>query len=381
MLLIKQVGVYAPEYLGIKDVLVCGEKIEAIEDHIDLELPFCKVIDGTGKKLTPGLIDPHVHITGGGGEGSFHTQVPAVNLSELISGGVTTVVGLLGTDGITRNVENLIARTKALKEEGISVYACTGSYGYPSVTLTGDVKKDIIFVDEIIGVKLAMSDHRAPNVTVDELIRLGSDARVAGMISGKCGMVVLHMGDAPQALRLVREALDRTAIPIKTFHPTHVTRCHKLLEEAFAFANQGGYIDMTCGTRGAGSPAICVMEAKQRGVAMDRITFSSDGMGSWSNYDQEGNLVEIGYSSVDTVYREFKVLVKTYQMPMEEALRFATINTAHSLELYPKKGCVRVGSDADLLLMENDLSLHSVIANGNLMMENHQILKKGTYEK
>ena len=381
MLLIKQVGVYAPEYLGIKDVLVCGEKIEAIEDHIDLELPFCKVIDGTGKKLTPGLIDPHVHITGGGGEGSFHTQVPPVALSELIGGGVTTVVGLLGTDGITRNVENLIARTKALKEEGITAYACTGSYGYPSITLTDDVKKDITFVDEIIGVKLAMSDHRAPNVTVDELIRLGSDARVAGMISGKCGIVVLHMGSAPQALRLVREALDKTAIPIKVFHPTHVTRCHKLLEEAFAFANQGGYIDMTCGTKGAGSPAVCVMEAKQRGVAMDRITFSSDGMGSWSNYDQEGNLLEIGYSAVDTIYKELKVLVETYHMPLEEALRFGTINTAHSLELYPKKGCIRVGADADLLLMAEDLSLHSVVATGNLMMENHQILKRGTYEK
>lgn len=194
MFLIKQAQVYAPEYLGVKDVLICGGKIEAIEDHIDDQIPFCQVIDGTGKKLTPGIIDPHVHITGGGGEGSFHTQVPPVKLSELISGGVTTVVGLLGTDGISRNVESLLARVKALREEGLTVYALTGSYGYPSVTLTGDVKKDIMFVEEIIGVKLALSDHRAPNVTVDELVRLASDTRVAGMLSGKCGMVTLHMG-------------------------------------------------------------------------------------------------------------------------------------------------------------------------------------------
>ena len=151
MFLIKQAQVYAPEYLGVKDVLICGGKIEAIEDHIDDQIPFCQVIDGTGKKLTPGIIDPHVHITGGGGEGSFHTQVPPVKLSELIGGGVTTVVGLLGTDGISRNVESLLARVKALREEGLTVYALTGSYGYPSVTLTGDVKKDIMFVEEIIG--------------------------------------------------------------------------------------------------------------------------------------------------------------------------------------------------------------------------------------
>ena len=57
--------------------------------------------------------------------------------------------------------ENLVSKAKALKEEGLSVYCLTGSYGYPSVTLTGDVKKDILFIDEVIGVKLALADHRA----------------------------------------------------------------------------------------------------------------------------------------------------------------------------------------------------------------------------
>jgi|GEM_PF-3254669 len=56
MLLIRQAAVYAPEYLGIKDVLICSNKIEAIEDHIDGEIPFCKVVDGHGKKLTPGFL-------------------------------------------------------------------------------------------------------------------------------------------------------------------------------------------------------------------------------------------------------------------------------------------------------------------------------------
>lgn len=381
MLLIKNAKVYAPEYLGKKDVLVCGGKIEAIENQIDSNLPNCQVIDAEGRMLTPGIVDPHVHITGGGGEGSFHTQVPAVKLSELIEGGVTTVVGLLGTDGITRSVENLLAKVKCLKEEGISVYSCTGSYGYPSNTLTDSPKKDIVFIGEMIGVKLALSDHRAPNVTVDELIRLASDVRVAGMLSGKCGIVVLHMGDDEHALAPVREALSRTSIPIKTFHPTHVTRSHKLLEEAFDFANQGGYIDMTANSKESDPTAAYIAEAKERGVALDRITLSSDGMGSWSTYDEAGNLLKIGYSSVKTNLLELKRLVQNYGFDLAEALTFVTENTAHSLELYPKKGCVRVGSDADLLLMEEDLSLHTVIANGNVMMQDHQVIRKGTYEE
>lgn len=381
MLLIRQAAVYAPEYLGIKDVLICSNKIEAIEDHIDGEIPFCKVVDGHGKKLTPGFLDPHIHITGGGGEGSFHTQVPAVKLSELLEGGVTTVVGLLGTDGLTRSVENLIAQAKSLKEQGLTVYALTGSYGYPSTTITGDVRKDILFVDEIIGAKLAISDHRAPNVTVDELIRLASDTRVAGMLSGKCGMVTLHMGGDNRALDLVMEALDKTSIPIKIFHPTHVTRAERLLEQAYQFANRGGYIDMTCGSKGKTAPTNCIMQAKEKGVAMDRITLSSDGMGSWSTYDAQGNLLKIGYSRVDTVYEEIKKLVQQYGMPLEEALCFGTSNTAHALELYPRKGHIQVGADADLLLMEENLDLNCVIANGRLMMEDGKLLVKGTYEQ
>ena len=69
----------------------------------------------------------------------------------------------------------------------------TGAYGYPSPTLTGEIDRDIVFVKEILGVNLAISDHRAPNVTEDQLIQIASKARVAGMLSGKPGIVVLHM--------------------------------------------------------------------------------------------------------------------------------------------------------------------------------------------
>ena len=72
MLLIRGAEVYAPEYLGKKDVLVAGGKIERIADHLP-DYEGAEVIDGEGKILTPGIIDRHVHITGGGGEGSFHT--------------------------------------------------------------------------------------------------------------------------------------------------------------------------------------------------------------------------------------------------------------------------------------------------------------------
>ena len=381
MLLIKGAEVYAPEYLGKKDVLIAGEKIERIGEDLP-EYEGCQVIDGTGRIVAPGFIDRHVHITGGGGEGSFHTQAPQVQLSDLIRGGVTTVVGLLGTDGISRSTENLVAKAKALKEEGISAYCCCGAYGHPGPTITGSISRDIMFVDEIIGLKLAVSDHRAPNITVDELIRLGSDVRTAGMLSGKAGFVCLHMGGDDRALSPVFEALERTSIPVKTFQPTHVGRAKKLQEDAFKLAKMGGTIDFTCGQfeEKIKELAASLRAAKEAGGPMDKVTISSDGQGSWSNYDAAGNLTEMGVSSVDTMYRQVVYQVQNENMSLEEALSLGTRNVAKALEVYPKKGAVHEGSDADVLVLNGDLSMNTVIARGSLMMQDGVLLKKGTYE-
>lgn len=378
MLLIKNVHLYAPEYLGLKDVLI-SDKIECIADTLTLSFPELTIIDGNGKSLTPGLIDPHIHITGGGGEGSFHTQVPPVRFSELVSGGITTLVGLLGTDSVSRHIENLIAKAKALKEEGLTVYALTGAYRYPSPTLTGSIQKDILFIDEIIGTKLALSDHRSSSVSAQEIARLAGDTYTAGLLSGKEGFVTLHMGDAKAGLSAVYEALELSAVPIKTFHPTHVNRNPSLLKEAFNFARQGGFIDLTCGTDTNLSAASCIVQALNDGVPASAITLSSDGMGSWSVYDESGYLTDIGYAPVNTVLKTVKELVFDYSLSFSQALAFATVHSAKSLGLYPQKGCIAPGSDADLLLFDDTLHLEAVIAGGVLLMEDG-FPKKGTYE-
>ncbi len=380
MIIIKGAEVYAPEHLGIQDVMLCGGHIEMIKEEIPVCYDNCQVIDGSGMVLTPGIIDQHVHVTGGGGEGSFHTRVPEAMLSDFIRGGVTTVVGLLGTDGITRSVENLVAKVKSLREEGMTAYCLTGSYGYPSVTLTGDVKKDIMFIGEVLGLKLAISDHRAPNIFVEELIRVASDVRVAGMLSGKPGILTLHMGDDPRGLEPVFEALEKTSIPIKTFRPTHVARNWELYDQALKFANMGGYIDLTCDCAPYKEVAEGLRRAKAAGVPLNHITLSSDGQGSWSEYDEEGNLEKIGVSSVAASYEQVVDLVLNEGLDLTEVLAYVTANPADVLDLQ-EKGHIREGADGDLLLMKKeDLKLDTVIAMGRLMMRGGEILVKGTYE-
>lgn len=379
MILIKEADVYAPEHLGIRDVLICGGRIEAIGEQLR-PMEGCRVIAADGKRLTPGLIDQHEHLVGGGGEGSFHTRTPEIQLSALIRSGITTVLGLLGTDDMTRSVENLVAKAKALNEEGITAYALCGAYGVPSPTITGSIKKDIVFIHEILGLKLAVSDHRAPNITVEELIRLASDVRVAGMIGGKPGIIVIHMGEGRGRLDPVFEALARADIPAKTFHPTHMARTEALVEEGFKLARMGGYMDITCDLSDRLRMPALLARAKAEGVPMDRLTFSSDGQGSWSNYDADGNLVEIGVTDVGTMYAQLVNLVLDGEMDLAEALTYFTSNVARALELCPAKGCVAPGADADLLLIGPDMELDTVIARGRVMMERGELLVRGTYE-
>ena len=380
MLIIKGADVYAPEHLGMMDVMVCGGKIEKMAGDIPVCYEDCQVIDGRGKILAPGIIDQHVHLTGGGGEGSFHTRAPEASFSELIRGGVTTVVGLLGTDGTTRSVENLLAKVKALREEGITAFCLTGSYGWPSVTVTGDVKKDIVFISEVLGLKLAVSDHRAPNISVDELIRVASDVRVAGMLSGKPGIITLHMGDDPRGLEPVFQALERTSIPIKTFRPTHVARNWDLFDQALKFGKMNGYIDITCDSGREKKVAEALRRAQKAGVDLGRITISSDGQGSWSDYDEEGNLVKIGVSSVSAVFRQIMDLVRCGELNLEQALSIATANPAKALEL-SAKGRICPGADGDLLLIRRDnLALDMVLAMGRVMMEHGEPVVRGTFE-
>lgn len=380
MILIKNIEIYNPKYIGIKDILIVKGKIALIEDKIEQFSKDINIINGKNKKLVPGFIDNHVHITGGGGEGSFSTRVPEIPLSKLIETGTTTVVGLLGTDSTTRSVENLVSKAKALKEEGISAYVYTGSYEYPSPNITGSIKRDIVFIDEVIGVKIALSDHRSSILSNEELARLASEARVGGMLAGKAGIVVAHMGDGKKGFEPINKIIKDTEIPIRTFRPTHVNRKEKLLMEAFNFAKKGGIIDLTCGSQNELRPGKVIKRAKKLKVPLENITFSSDGYGSWSNYDEKGKIIEIGASPVNSLYEEVRTMVLDLGFTLEEALIFTTTNVSKALNIYPQKGIIREGSDGDLLIINKDFELETVLAKGKLMMVEGKLLKRGTYE-
>lgn len=389
MYLIKHAHVYAPEDQGVVDVLLGGNKILKIASDLPVEETYgVQVIDGKGKVLFPGLIDGHVHLLGGGGEGGPKTRTPEIVLSDITTGGVTTVVGCLGTDGCTRTMASLLAKARGLEEEGITTYVYTGSYQVPVKTLTGLIMDDIILLDKVVGTgEIALSDHRSSQPTKEEFARIVADTRVGGILSGKAGLVNIHMGDGKEKLEFLKYILKETQISAANMLPTHINRSRTLMQEGIEYARDlGGYIDLTTSS----DPDFLEPEevkastgfgmALKAGVSSDHITFSSDGQGSLPIFSPDGTFLGLGVGKVTSLYREMRDGVLMENLPLSVALKPVTINPARLLKL-PQKGCIKEGKDADLVLADEEtLEIDTVIAMGKLMLCHGQILEKGTFE-
>lgn len=388
--LIKAAKVYSPDYIGERDILIVGDKIGAIEENISLDNVTAievEVISGKGKIVAPGFIDSHVHILGGGGEGGYKTRTPEINLSDIISGGVTTVVGCLGTDGVTRSMEALLAKARALDEEGITTFIYSGSYRIPITTLTGDPMKDIIIVDKIIGVgEIAISDHRSSQPTLESLKKLAADVRVGGILSGKAGIVNIHMGDGEEMLNMLFDIIEKTEIPYTQFIPTHMNRNPYLFKEGIRYAKAGGYIDYTTSSvplyweEGEMKASIGLKICLEEGVPENRITFSSDGQGSLPMFNDKKEFVGLGIGKVTSLYNEVRDGIINDKIPIEKALKVITSNPADLLKL-KNKGRIQKGYDADIVLLDEEtLEINTVIAKGRTMVENKEIKVLGTFE-
>lgn len=384
--LIKNAEVFSPEALGKKDVLLAFGRIAAIEDQINLQgLPEVKVIEAAGLKLVPGLIDAHVHIAGAGGEGGPATRTPELRLSDMISAGVTTVVGCLGTDGLTRSVESVLMKVKSLRAEGVSAWMYSGAYQVPTPSITGDAARDIALFEEVIGIgEVAISDHRSSAPSVAELTRLAAHARVAGMISGKAGIVNIHLGDARDPFRPLYDVVGSSELTLRQFFPTHINRNEYIFEDAKIYGKEG-YVDITTSsypyyTDEEIKPSTALRLLLEAGVPIDNITFTSDACGSLPGFDPvTGELVRLETGLPSANLRELRDAILNENLPAEIALKVLTSNPAKILKLR-RKGKIANGMDADLILLDSGYNLLSVIALGEMVMADGKLLKRGAYE-
>ena len=375
MLLIKNAEIFAPLPGGTCDLLIGGGKILRMEQDIRIPRKYCEVIDGRNHKAVPGFIDGHVHIMGGGGEGGFATRTPGLPLTDAILGGVTTVVGCLGTDGYTRNMAGLLAKAKGLEEEGLSTFVYSGSYGLPLRTLMPSLEEDLLFIDKVLGAgEVALSDHRSSQPTFEAFAQLVAMARRGGMLSGKAGIVNVHLGDGARGLDFLRRLAAETELPLTQMWPTHINRNPHLFEEGIAHAKAGGFVDFTTSTLasyledGEIPCARALRQMLEAGVDPGQITFTSDGQGSLPDWDRNGRLQDISVGRVTSLFPAVRQAVQDEGLPLETALRVITANPARILKLR-SKGQLAPGMDADVVLLSKDLEVRSVVAKGRLLMK------------
>ena len=380
MLLIKNTNLYSPTFLGKKDILISNGKVVAIEDEITKHNVFSEVWDAQGLTTTPGFIDQHIHVIGAGGKHGFASMTPQLHLGELIKCGTTSVVGLLGTDGSTRSIKTLYSKIQALNQEGISAYMYTGYYGLDKVYLMNSLQEDMIYIDCVLGCKIAISDIRSSYPSALELLRLLRNVRVGGMLSGKKGILHLHLGALSSKMDLLFEIVENYEFPIEHISPTHVGRTKDLFEQAIIFAKMGGMIDITTGASKYTDPYKSVLYALENNVSIDNITFSSDGNAGLDKLDDNNNLVGFRSAPFDKNLEEVINLHKLGGVAFEDSLKLITSNPAKNLGL-KSKGHVKNNFDADLCFFDSDLKLSSVIANGKFMMKDGDLAVKGSFEK
>ncbi|BDU74053.1 beta-aspartyl-peptidase [Mesoterricola silvestris] len=387
MLLIKNADIHSPSPEGRCDLLAGGGKI--LRMHPDIRIPrrYLEVIDARNLIAVPGFIDGHVHIMGGGGEGGPATRTPELAFSDAVLGGVTTIVGCLGTDGVTRTMAGLLAKAQGLEAEGITTFALTGHYAVPVHTLTGSIEGDLLCIEKILGVgEVAMSDHRSSQPTFEDFARLAGETRRGGILSGKAGVVNIHLGDGRRGLEYLRRLLLETEVPARQFLPTHINRNPTLFEEGTAYALAGGFVDFTTSTvpafveAGEIKPSEGLRRMLDAGVDPGHITFTSDGQGSLPDFDVNGRIQGVGVGRVTSLFPEVRDAVQKEGVPLATALRVITSNPARIFKLHAK-GQLAPGMDADIVLLDpRDLSIHTMIAKGRVLMKAGKVLVKGTFE-
>ncbi|MDJ0836327.1 MAG: beta-aspartyl-peptidase [Acidobacteriota bacterium] len=384
MILLKNGNVFAPNPLGRQDILLAGGIISAVAPKLDTGSLDVEIIDLAGLRVVPGFIDGHTHLCGAGGEGGPATRTPELQLGQLVGSGVTTAVGCLGTDGITRTIAGLLMKAKGLTEEGMTCRIYTGSYQVPPPTLCGDVAHDLCYIQEVIGAgEIAIADKRSSAPTAHELARLAKRIHVAGMLGGKAGILHLHMGDEAAPFSVLHEAVRLSQLPHACFFPTHINRNGIIFEEAAAWGKVGP-LDITTGSYPffkeiEVKPAYALARLLKLGVPAGHITMSSDAGGSLPRFDNDGNLEGLAVGLADTLLTELKDAVNNEAVPFETALATITANPAAILKL-KSKGRLAPNMDADLVIMDDNMDIHHVIARGKPMVRNGEPAVKGTFE-
>lgn len=388
MRVLRNASVFGPEPLGVLDLLIYGDHVVAM--GAKLEVPRYLVdeeVDLQGATMVPGFIDGHVHILGGGGGAGPVSRVPEMAVTDATLGGTTTLVGCVGLDTVARTVPDVLSKARALTGDGMTAYMYSGACIHPLPNITGSIRRDMYFIPECLGAGECNISDLGPEFDSMEdeptyLARIGADTSTGGKLSGKAGVVSLHVGDGPKGISPIFKVLDATKLPTRIFWPTHLNRNELVFEQGIEYAKRGGMVDLTAsrdpehGFKKSRKASKAVTEWLARGVRIDQITMTTDGNGSMAIHDDDGNMVAALFHPLKALHAEFRNLVKVEGLPLQDALKVVSSNPARQLGL-KHKGRIAVDKDADLVVLDSDLQVRDVWCRGRLMVKDAKAVVRG----
>jgi len=380
--------VFDPEDRGRQDLLVCHETIVAMAPSIDpASLPApVTVIDASAHHVVPGFVDGHIHLVGGGGAEGFETRLPELWLSDFARAGITTTVGAPGVDTASKRAETLLAKAYALEREGLSTYVYAGGFVQPWASITTSVVADLYAIPKVLGVKVALGEHRASRYRDDELIELAAQLHWARGLTGKACVFHAHLGLRRAPAEQLAAVIERSELPPERFVATHVNYGPETLAAAPDLARLGARIDVTSvlGPWSAARESIAASTAVRRfldeGVRLDHISISSDANASVPQLDREGQRLPY-WTKIDTLPGAVRDLVQKEGLTLSDALRLVTQHPARALGLEARKGTLAPGLDADIVLLDDDLQVRGVYARGRCLLADGQPVARSLFEE
>ncbi len=369
---IRTPALHAPADLGAQELLVGGGKILAIGADLSAVAHAlgAKDIDAPGR-IIPGLVDQHMHFTGGGdGDGPL-ARMPELAFTQIACAGITTAVGLLGSEVEAHNLNQLLRKAHELQGQGLSTLIYTGSMQLPAPFLTSSIRSDIVLIDKVIGAKSAIAERIFPNMNFPALAALAGELLQAKANSGKASVLHLHVGRLKSGLETVFELVERLDFPPGQVVPTHINRAPTitpLFEHGIRFARAGGTIDFTCclgplDQLPVGMDCVeAVSRALDAGVPLDNITLSGDS--GVAVPDGQGGMRAVPPS---ILFRDVRRLACEGGLGWSRALQVATVNPARVLGLAGQKGTIAVGADADFVFLDDEDRIASVMASGRFI--------------
>ena len=395
VIVIKHVTIWTNEAEGIlknQDVYIANGRIERIADDINAtKLEFAKVIDGTGKHLTPGIIDEHSHIAlMSVNEGTQASSAEVrmgdvinsedINIYRQLSGGVTTSQLLHGSANPIGGQSAIVKLRWGKNPEEMKFEKADG---FIKFALGENVKQSnwgdfnsIRFPQSRMGVEQVYYDYftRAKEYDTKQKafsglsdkakatsapFRRDLELEAIAEILNKKRFITCH-SYVQSEINMLMHVGDSLGFQVNTF--THILEGYKVADKMKA--------------RGIGASTFSDWWAYKMEVK-DAIPYNA------AILNQMGIVTAINSDDAEMGRRlnqEAAKSVKYGGMSEEDALKMVTLNPAKLLHIDNRVGSVKVGKDADLVLWsDNPLSIYAkvekTIIDGHIYYDNEEDTK------